>query len=78
MKMENRIYLVPFGSVDDRVLGTLDTQLKKTFNSEVEHSERMKLPKDAFSPKESNITVLISWIDCAAIHNRGCRIKCWE
>jgi len=50
---ENRIYLVPFGSVEDRILESLDTQLEKTFNSEVERSERMKLPKDAFSPKRN-------------------------
>ena len=38
-----------------------------------------QLLKDMLSAqKETNITVLISWIDCAAIHNRDCRIKCWE
>lgn len=53
MKMENRIYLVPFGSVEDHVLESLDTHLEKTFHFEVERFERMKLPRDAFSPKKN-------------------------
>ncbi len=50
MKKKNRIYLVPFGSVDEGILKSLDTRLEKTFNFEVERSRGMKLPKDAFNP----------------------------
>ena len=50
MKTKNKIYLVPFGSVDEFILKSLDKRLEKTFNSEVERSQKMKLPKDAFSP----------------------------
>ena len=53
MKMNNRIYLVPFGSVEDRILEALDTRLEKTFNSQVESFKRMKLPREAFNPKRN-------------------------
>jgi archaemetzincin len=50
MKTKHRISLVPYGSVDKRILESLETRLEKTFNSKVDRSQKMKLPKDAFSP----------------------------
>jgi len=35
IKMENKIYLVPIGPVEDSVLDVLDTELEKTFNCRV-------------------------------------------
>ena len=51
--MKSRIYLVPFGSVDEGILQTLETRLEKTLHSEVERYERMELPQDAFNPERN-------------------------
>jgi len=51
--MENKIYLVPIGSVEGSVLESLDTELEKAFNCRVEQHEKMALPQDAFDPKRN-------------------------
>jgi archaemetzincin len=51
--MENKIYLVPIGSVEGSVLEALDTELEKTFDCRVERLEKMTLPQDAFDPKRN-------------------------
>jgi archaemetzincin len=51
--MENKIYLVPIGSVEDSVLEILDTGLEKAFNCRVEQHEKMALPQDAFNPRRN-------------------------
>jgi archaemetzincin len=51
--MENKIYLVPIGSVESSVLKILDTELEKTFNCRVERYEKMPLPQDAFNPRRN-------------------------
>ena len=51
--MENKIYLVSIGSVEDTILEALDTELEKTFNCRVEQHEKMTLPQDAFNPKRN-------------------------
>ena len=51
--MENKIYLVPIGSVESHVLEAIDTELEKTFNCTVEQHEKMALPQDAFNSKRN-------------------------
>lgn len=53
IKMENKIYLVPIGSVESGVLEALETELEKTFNCSVERHEQIALPKDALNPKRN-------------------------
>jgi archaemetzincin len=53
IKMENKIYLVPIGSVEGNVLESLDTELEKAFNCRVERYEKMALPQHAFDPKRN-------------------------
>jgi len=53
IKMENKIYLVPIGPVEDTILEALDTELGKTFNCCVERYEKMALPQEAFNPKRN-------------------------
>ncbi len=53
VNMENKIYLVPIGSIEQSVLEALVTVLEKTFHCPVEQNEKMALPQDAFDPRRN-------------------------
>ncbi len=51
--MENKIYLVPVGKIEEWILNTLEDHLKKTFGSQVERSEGLELPEEAYNPQRN-------------------------
>ncbi len=51
--MENKIYLVPIGSVEDSVLEAFETGLEKAFSCPVERHTKMALSQDAFNQKRN-------------------------
>ncbi len=69
VNMENKIYLVPIGSIEHSVLEVLDRELEKAFSCRVERHEQMALPQDAFDPKRNQyfcphiLNTLRSFID---------------
>jgi len=52
-QMENKIYMVPVGEIEEWILDTLDGYLEKTFNCEVETSESMELPQEAYNSRRN-------------------------
>jgi archaemetzincin len=51
--MENKINLVPIGSIEHSILEALDSELEKAFNCRVEQKDKMALPADAFDPRRN-------------------------
>lgn len=51
--MENKIYLVPIGSIEQSVLEVLEIELEKAFNCRFEQHEKMALPEDAFDARRN-------------------------
>lgn len=46
--MQNRIYLVPVGKIEEWILDTLEDHLEKTFKCQVEKGESLDLPEEAY------------------------------
>jgi archaemetzincin len=51
--MENKIYLVPVGKIEQWILDTLEDHLMETFQCQVETGEGLKLPEEAYNPQRN-------------------------
>ncbi|NIM90871.1 MAG: archaemetzincin family Zn-dependent metalloprotease [Candidatus Aminicenantes bacterium] len=49
--MENKIYLVPVGEIEEGMLEALEDHLEKTFQCQVERGEDLGLPEEAYNPQ---------------------------
>jgi len=50
-KMGGKIYLVPIGSIDSKILASLESQLENKFKCKVEQQETMLIPQETYSQK---------------------------
>lgn len=50
-KMGGKIYLVPIGSIDPKMLAALETQLENTFKCRPEQQQTMPLPQETYNQK---------------------------
>jgi archaemetzincin len=53
IKMKSKIYLIPVGRIEGRLLESLDKQLEKTFAREVKIFETMELPREFYNRKRN-------------------------
>ncbi|MFB0566006.1 MAG: archaemetzincin family Zn-dependent metalloprotease [Candidatus Aminicenantaceae bacterium] len=51
--MEDMIYLVPVGDIEESILEALDNHLQKTFNCMVKIRKGMKLSQEAYNPSRN-------------------------
>jgi len=52
-KMENKLYLVPVGKIEEWILDTLEDHLEKTFECQVETGEDLELPEEAYDSRRN-------------------------